>query len=535
MIPFNDIVANVDIVNEISKYVNLKKRGVNFKGLCPFHNEKTPSFTVSQEKQIFKCFGCGESGNVINFLVKHEKMTTKEAAEYLNNEYSLNLIEEEKDTSINVLYLAQGYFKMSKKGKEYLLSRGFSEDTIDFFKVGFSSGNFRKYALSKGVNDKELVEYGLIVEKNHITKYDRFINRVTWPIYNVSNKLIGFIGRTLEDSKNVPKYLNSPETRIYNKSRVLFNLNNAKRYINDFGYLITVEGQTDVMRMHELSYKNTVCSSGTSLTRNHIHLISNYTDTLYIINDGDNAGYISTERTIEYCFEYGITPQIVMLSEGDPDTVGKTNPDIIHNAISNPLNPIRFLYMMKSKEKDFTSHKFVSQTIESFKNIESSILLDVYIQELSLVSGIRTKSIYNDFRTLTKRTIKSKDTNVAMDEFAEIASIILSNPLDKSLHELFLKVEMPKEYNDLVEAVKSSNVSGVLSDYKHLISVNNSSDKNNYYQLKYLISTIYVKRLEKTRDFYSAQLNNISDDDKLIELLKKIDEIDKKIAHLTNL
>ncbi|MCK4895095.1 MAG: DNA primase, partial [Calditrichia bacterium] len=299
---------SVDIVELISRYINLRKQGKNYKSLCPFHPEKTPSFSVSPDKQIFYCFGCGAGGNVFNFLMRFEKITFPEAFQKLAAEAGIELPkyqkDEEKSSEYDRLYRANQFaaefyhqqlnddeIRISK----YLEKRQISQETISFFKLGYIPEAWD--LLFQEINQKKMkidpfIKTGLILqsEKDTKKKYDRFRDRLIFPIHNLSGRVVAFGGRSLSDEPNTPKYLNSPESPIYNKSQILYGLYYAKDWIRQEDLAIFVEGYMDYLQLFQNDIKNVVATSGTALTEDHARIIRRYTKNIVLCYDADSAG-----------------------------------------------------------------------------------------------------------------------------------------------------------------------------------------------------------------------------------------------------
>lgn len=314
MIPketIQEILDTARIEDVVMEFVNLKKRGATYIGLCPFHNEKTPSFTVTPRLGIYKCFGCGKGGDSVNFVMEHEHFTYPEAIKYLARKYNIEIKDEEqtaekieeqqeKESLFMVNDFASKYFIHNlfntdagrSIGLSYFKERGFREDTIKKFQLGYSIDeweNFTAHALQQGFKLEYLEKTGLTITKDK-KSYDRFRGRVVFPIHNLSGRVLGFGGRTLLSDKNIPKYVNSPESEIYNKSRILYGIHLAKSAIIATDNCYLVEGYTDVISLHQSKVENVVASSGTSLTTDQIRLISRYTKNITILYDGDEAG-----------------------------------------------------------------------------------------------------------------------------------------------------------------------------------------------------------------------------------------------------
>ena len=328
----------------IGDFVSLKKRGANHIGCCPFHNEKTPSFYVSPSKGIFKCFGCGEAGDVVAFLKKHEHFTYPEALRWLAQKYNIEIQEEElteeqkekqseRDALFHVSEFAQKYFadllyndEMGRAvGLSYFHSRGLSDEVIKNFGLGYCLedwSNFTDHARKNGYSDAVLEKTGLTIFKEDSKKaYDRFRGRVMFPIYSISGRVLGFSGRVLSSEKQAAKYVNSPDSDIYNKSRILYGLYQARTAISKANKCYLVEGNIDVISMHQSGVENTVASCGTSLTSEQIRLIKRYTPNVTVLYDGDSAGIKAALRAVNLLFAEGMHVRCVLFPDGeDPDS-----------------------------------------------------------------------------------------------------------------------------------------------------------------------------------------------------------------------
>jgi len=327
------------IEDVVEEFVHLTKRGVNMKGLCPFHDEKTPSFTVSPARNIYKCFGCGKGGNAVNFLMELEGLSYPEALRYLAKKYNISIEEtqmpeeyEAEKQERDSLYLINEYAKDFYKkqlyntdlgksiGLSYFKERGLLRKTLDAFELGFattSRDELTKSAVEAGYNIELLRKLGLTNDHNR----DFFFNRVMFPIHNLSGKVVAFAGRHLVSDKKSPKYINSKESDIYHKSKVLYGLHLAKKAIRKDDYCLLVEGYTDVLSLHQSGIENVVASSGTSLTIEQVKLIKRYTHQIKILYDGDAAGVKAALRGIDLVLEQDLNIELVLLPEGeDPDS-----------------------------------------------------------------------------------------------------------------------------------------------------------------------------------------------------------------------
>ena len=351
-----------DIVDLISEYLPLKKRGKNFLGLCPFHAEKDPSFTVTPDKQIFYCFGCGEGGNVISFLMKHEKLSFPEAVKLLAKRANIPLpkdsFDEKREKQLDALYyanqVANEYFvknlnheKAGKRARQYLGKRGFEPETQKLFSLGYAPGDWEgliRHARTKGMETETLNQAGLAVPRTDKPgHYDRFRNRITFPIYNLSGKIVGFGSRVLDD-KDTPKYLNSPETPIYQKGKILYGLNLSKDAIRQKAAAILVEGNVDLITLYQAGITNVVAASGTAFTSDQARLLSRYAEKVYLFFDADSAGQSATIRSVDLLFSEGVEVFVVMLEAGhDPDSfVRKFGADIVLKQIKEARHFVDF-------------------------------------------------------------------------------------------------------------------------------------------------------------------------------------------------
>ncbi|MGV3658293.1 MAG: DNA primase [Chitinophagaceae bacterium] len=339
------IQNRIDVLDVVGAFVKLKKRGSNYLGLCPFHNEKTPSFTVSPAKEIFKCFGCGKSGNSISFIMEHEKLSYVEALRWLAARYNIEVEETEASPEVKQqmqvaesLYVinsfAQQYFSKflfenadgQAIGLSYLHQRGFSDETIKKFGLGYSPDSrdaFTQKALASQYNQELLVKSGLVVERNG-QLYDNYRDRIIFPIHNNSGKIIGFGARLIKKNDKAPKYINTPENELYVKSKILYGTYFARHAIDKADECLLVEGYTDVISLHQAGIENVVASGGTALTIDQLRLIKKYTNNLTIVYDGDAAGVKAALRGLDLALEESLQVKLVLVPDGeDPDSYVK--------------------------------------------------------------------------------------------------------------------------------------------------------------------------------------------------------------------
>jgi DNA primase len=336
------ILGRLDILDVVGSFVKLKKRGSNYLGLCPFHNEKTPSFTVSPTKELYKCFGCGKAGNTISFVMEHEKYSYVEALKWLANRYGIEIEEtyqtdEQRQTQLaaDSLYIinsfAQDFFSKqlfeTEEGQDvglaYFKERGFREEIIKKFQLGYSPERrdaFTKEAIAKQYNTELLIKTGLVANRNE-QLVDNYRGRVIFPIHNHSGKVLGFGARILKSNDKAPKYINTPENEIYIKSKILYGSYFARQAIDKADECLLVEGYTDVVSLHQAGIENVVASGGTSLTPDQLRLIRKYTNNLTIVYDGDNAGVKAALRGLDLALEEGLNVKLVLIPDNeDPDS-----------------------------------------------------------------------------------------------------------------------------------------------------------------------------------------------------------------------
>ncbi|MFP4524931.1 MAG: DNA primase [Bacteroidales bacterium] len=429
------IVEAAEITDVVEDFVNLKKRGANYLGLCPFHNEKTPSFTVSPSKGIFKCFGCGKGGNAINFIMEHEHLSYPEALRYLAKKYNIEIKEKElsaeeveernlRDSLLIVTKFANQYFreKLHKHeegkavGMSYLRERGIRDDMIEKFELGYSLESWddlTKEAQKNGYKIQYLEKCGLTISKQE-RQYDRFRNRIMFPIHSLSGNVIGFGGRILKQNEKSAKYVNSPESEIYHKSRILYGLYQAKKAVAQKDKCYLVEGYTDVIALHQAGIENVVASSGTSLTEEQIRLIKRFTPNITIIYDGDTAGLKASLRGIDLILEQGMNVKILMLPEGeDPDSFSKKyNTSDFQKYISeNEEDFITFKTKLLSKEAEndpVNKANLISDIVRSISMIPEGITRSVYIKNCSGLMDIDENILYDETNKIRARRARQK-------------------------------------------------------------------------------------------------------------------------------
>jgi DNA primase len=431
----SNIFSAARIEEVIADFVSLKRRGTNYIGLCPFHNEKTPSFTVSPAKGIYKCFGCGKAGNTVNFLMEHEHYTYPEALRFLAKRYHIEIAEElqtpekiqeqnEKETLFLINQFAQKYFEQilfeTEEGKAigltYLQERGFRDEYIRKFQLGYSKEgweDFSSYAVSEGYKPKYLVKTGLSIQKED-RLIDRFHGRVIFPIHSASGRIIGFGGRILSTDKQTAKYLNSPESDIYNKSKSLYGLYFARNAMVVKNNCYLVEGYTDVISLHQAGIENVVASSGTSLTNDQIRLIQRYTPNITILYDGDPAGIKASLRGIDMILEQGMNVRIVLFPEKeDPDSFARKHrsAEVEEFIAKNSVNFILFKTRLLLKETAGDPVKkagLVKEIVNTIAIIPDGITRTFFTRECSSLLAVPEQTLVNEINKILRKKFSKK-------------------------------------------------------------------------------------------------------------------------------
>ena len=412
-----------DIYDVVSDFVSLKKRGTNYIGLCPFHNEKTPSFNVSPAKGLYKCFGCGKGGNAVNFIMEHEQMSYVEALKFLANKYHIPVEEKEltdeqrreqteRESMLIVTEYANKYFQYQlwhtdegrSVGLGYLHQRGISDDMIRAFGLGYNPeawGAFTNTALEKGYKKEFLLKTGLSID-NERGAFDRFRARVIFPVQDLAGKVIAFGGRTMTTDKKVAKYLNSPESDIYHKSKTLYGIYLAKRSIIQHDRCILVEGYTDVISFHAKGVENVVASSGTSLTVEQIRLIHRLTPNVTIIYDGDAAGIKASLRGIDLVLEEGLNVRVLLLPDGeDPDSFARAHSpeELAHFIATNETDFISFktkLLLNAAGDDPVERARLITDIVRSISKIPNEITRSVYVRETAKLMNVEERVLYTE-------------------------------------------------------------------------------------------------------------------------------------------
>lgn len=531
------IFATADIVEVIGEFVNLKRVGQNYRGFSPFTNEKNPSFFVSPSKQIFKCFSTGKGGNVVTFLMEHEKLSYADALKYLARKYNIEIKESEpseediklkndRESMLALNEFANSFFVKSlhktDEGKSvglgYFYERGFREDIIRKFSLGYSplqANSFTNEAIKNGFKKEFLLKTGLSIERNG-ELIDRFHGRVIFPIHSLSGQIIAFGGRILKSDDKIAKYINSPDSELYHKSFVLYGLFFARHAIvkNDKCYL--VEGYTDVISMHQVGIENVVASAGTSLTIEQIRLIKRFTNNITIIYDGDTAGINASLRGINLVLSEGLNVKVVLLPDGeDPDSFSKKVP------------PDQFFEYIQNNEKDFITFKanlllknsgndpvkkvmLINDIVSSIAEIPDSIARDVYIRECSRILQVNESLLYSEVRKIRRKKAEDKLTKGRY----EINNIVIEKE-DKN------QPTLPVSQTEIIER----DIIRLLLNYGNNEVIKIPQEDGTIHSIsvaKFIVSEITHDELEFSNPVYAQIFNEIK------EKVEKNELIDQK-------
>ncbi|MEC8517941.1 MAG: DNA primase, partial [Verrucomicrobiota bacterium] len=505
----------------------LRKRGATYKCCCPFHNEKTPSFTVNQERQIYHCFGCGANGDVFSFVQEYDKLDFLSAVQFLADRTGVKITydnndnknKDSKDTLLNINSNAANFFHKnlfnSDSGKlcrEYLKKRSLTDDVLKEFQIGFSPDGWEELlskALKKGYKSEDIEKAGLVVKSKRSGKvkyYDRFRNRLMFPICDSLGRVIGFSGRILEDKRKEAKYVNSPETLIFHKSSVLFSFDKARKEIVEKKLAIVVEGQIDAMRCHTVGIKNVVASQGTALTVQHAKLIKRYADEVVLIFDSDTAGVSAALSTSKLFLENELSVRIATLPNGeDPDSlILKHGANIFKKEINDALPALNFLIKTIENKEDQTTvvgrKRMRNQIMDFINRCPSESWKEEMIKEASGMINISVRALIKDLDAINEKNIPNKNNQ----------NLHLVNQ-DGSLYPL-------EELDLLSYAIHyNENVKSLVSDYLPMSLIKNKECKK-----------LMKKVINVTPKDIEANLNDLSEDERncytsAAAIIKKLD------------
>ncbi len=569
------IIQNTIKIEEIvGSFVNLKRRGSNLLGLCPFHNEKSPSFTVSPAKEIYKCFGCGKSGNSIGFLMDLEKYSYVEALKWLANKYNIEVEETETTPELKLYqqssdslfvinnfgqkFFSEALFK-SEEGQDialsYLKERGFREEILKKFQIGYNpetGDQFAKAAVSSQFNKELLKKSGLVVDRDDKLK-DNYRGRIIFPIHNQSGKILGFGARLIKKNDKAPKYINTPENEIYLKSKILYGSYFARMAIDKADECLLVEGYTDVVSLHQAGVENVVASGGTSLTPDQLRLIKKYTNNLTIIYDGDGAGIKAAVRGMDLALEEGLNVKLVLIPDNeDPDSyVNKIGPIAFKEFIyNNKKDFVIFQLGLSLKEAGTDSVKKsaivnrIAETISKITKAEHFTKRQDYIQQVAellkideaglndLVNKfIREKIQKEESRDQTNLILKNEDVSSKQEtaEDDKIESLFNKDELQeraivRSLLEFGLKkwneelsvaeyIFQQMDENDLVVMIENPVLVKIVDSFRNLYNNGENPTKNDFlYYEDEIVSRLVISLMDTQTEISSRWKEHLEGD-----------------------
>ena len=516
-----------DIIDIISSYVELKKRGRNFFGLCPFHNEKTPSFSANPEKQIYKCFGCGSGGSSIDFIMEIEKLDFVESIRYLAEQYGVEIeethtISKGQDVTANIFEMNSQVLSMYQKNLfdpnsssilSHLTDRGLTLDTIKTFGLGLSykEKNVVLKKMQGNYNSKSMLSCGLFVDTKS-GYIDRFRNRIMFALYNITGKVIGFAGRAIDKNENA-KYINSPETQIYNKSKVLYGLHVTKNDISKLDSAIIVEGYIDFLQLYQSGIKNIVAVSGTAFTDGHAHLLKRLTKNVLIAYDGDSAGISAAIKAGYVLLKNGMNPSIIRIPNGlDPDDwVLKSGSEPFRESAKNALPLIEFSHQQFEEKENANIADFINETLLELIQIQDNVIAEINLKLLSSCTNISFESIKNNYLSLIEKKEK-RNQYKKMDEKIP--------PKNLSIEDDLLMLCFSKDKKIREQIYKNLNIDWMRSE-----------------QSKRIYKQIYIhlnSEFEPDTTIILDQLESKNDHHKLASIAFEVDKIIPSISMAKN-
>lgn len=543
----------------ISEYIQLEKAGNNLKGCCPFHNEKTPSFFVSPDRGAYYCFGCGAKGDIFTFVQEYEGIEFKEALRVLAEKAGVSL----EDYKVNsdrekyfrimegVTKLYQALFQKNSDAKKYLTSRGLKDSDIEKWRIGLAPDDWQtalNFLKTKKVSEKDIEVAGLIKKGEKGSYYDRFRNRIMFPIFDGSSRVIAFSGRTLSTDSKEAKYINSPDTPLFNKSEVLYGFNFAKKNIRKLDFSIIVEGQFDVIMCHQAGYTNAVATSGTSITEDHITQLQRLSKKIVIALDGDGAGLRASKKAWEIALNNSMDVKVVFLPDGkDPADLINEDPKKWKEIIKNAQHIIDFMIDILVKKEVSEPRSLLGEIKKEIlpyvSNLESSMEKDYFIQKISDIFSVSTESIWSDLGDVNS-SLEFVEKEVDNKVDFEKPNII------EQLFSIFLLVESTEKYDkdllvylkkEIVELIGDEKFNTFLESYKKRGDqmVFQSELVYKEFNSKKLRATVdeflkaYKKTLlEKKRTYLREELKQSEKSDnseRQSELLKEIQDISSQL------
>lgn len=543
----NEIRNKIDIVEVISKYVPLTQRGKNYFGVCPFHDDHSPSMSVSKEKQIYTCFSCGATGNVFTFVSEYEHINFYDAVKLLGKEVGYNLGNaktsiNKQDSSLEIYDIACKFYQnnlntmLGKNAYDYLEKRKINKETIKKFKIGLSVSktSLTDYLLSKNFQLKDLISLGISNENGT----DLFINRIMFPLYDLQGNVVAFSGR-IYNTKDSSKYINTKETKIFKKGNLLYNYHQAKELLKKSDSVIVMEGFMDVIRASTIGINNCVATMGTAFTKQHANLLRKMSDNIILCFDGDSAGEEATISAIEVLKEIDVTPKVIRLEEDlDPDEyILKYGESGFKTKIENPESSVEFLMKLHRANKNLKDindiSKYIDESLKELINSNDDILVELTIKKMSTEFNIEYDTLKNKYDSLMKEKEKNKPKKVS--ELKIKPKYDKYNQASRNLIYYMLK---DKQIIDLVESTVTyfpnesiRILSNEIIHYYHKYGTFNIADFITYISTKEELLTVFNEIINMNlKDEYSKE--EINDYIKVINsypINKKTDELNRKL------
>lgn len=510
MQPSEEIKGKLDIVEFIREYIPVKAAGINFRANCPFHHEKTPSFMISPEKQIWHCFGCGKGGDVFSFLMEMEGIDFVEALRILAPKAGVTLTKQDPRTTsqrnklLDILDLSRRFYHkvlldtpQAEMARKYLAERGLSDDTIEEWQIGYSRDSWDdliNFLKSKGFNDKEIFLSGMSVQKNDQNRYyNRFRNRIMFPINDINANTVGFTARVSperEAQEKMGKYINSPQSMIYDKSKIIFGLDKAKMDIKNKDVAVVVEGQMDVITAHQNGFRNVVASSGTALTSDQVATLKRYSSNIALAFDMDKAGQMAADRGIREAMAKEMNIRVVELPEGkDPDECIKKNPEVWEKSVSGAKQVMQYFFDKVLKKLDLTNiehkRKATIELLPTIGKLANKIEQDFWLKKLSQAIDVDENLLRETLKKSFEKQATPKNANLDKDkkrEEIDESKKTREEKISELLLALVIKFSFLVEYSANHMEVGHLTHEGLKTLYRNLIFyynniINSSSQK----------------------------------------------------------
>ncbi len=535
-----EIKSRLNIVDVLSEYIHLEKAGANWRAICPFHHEKTPSFMVNEEKQIWHCFGCGKGGDIFSFVMEMEGLEFREALKMLAEKAGVKIKNynpqkfEKKNRILEILELATKFWEIQlwkgmgkDKILDYLHQRGLQDETIKKFRLGYAPPGWRnmlKFLVKRGYKLEEIAKTGLLVNKGNASlqdnqtsqAYDRFRNRIIFPIADYAGKVVGFSARIVPgEDESQAKYINTPETEVYHKSRILYGMDKAKSEIKQKNWLLLVEGNMDVIATSQAGIENVVAVSGTALTEEQIGIIKRYTRHLKMFFDMDKAGEIATKKSVKICLAKEMDIQIVILPFGkDAAEIAKDNPEKLKEAVKKSLNVMEYFFQRVfkkfDKKKVEDKEKIAEELLDIIADLENAVEKEYWLKKLSEKLEISQTALTDSLKKLNLKKRIKKNKN--FDKTNLTHSVIPVSKLETLTKELIgLMLVFPEVWK---KALKEFQKENIFLENELLNSMLKNGEENNFDFDRFILSLGHKQKLrtEAEKLFfqkkYQLDLNN---------------------------